>query len=352
MKNADNKDTVDIKISALRILAALAVIWLHTNGTALVHPEIVEVDYDHARWFAVNYYLMRWGVPVFLMLTGALLLNRKKDLTPRMCLVKYVRRILFAVLLFGAAYAFVLHIGTDGALRALLKAPWYAVTGRTADHLWYCFILIGIYLILPVLKAFTDNAPRSWVFYVLVSVFVMGMAVPTVNRLFSLHVPFNIALTYPVFYVLCGYYMDRYRNSRYRLLLLFGFLTLLLAVGILAWRDPALETSRFDYNSPVTALSAVCLFGLFFGKENEAAGTRSGSARIKKWLWRIDRLCFGVYLIHPVFIQGLYRIVRLTTMHFHHYRLGTVLVFLIVTALSFLSCALLRLIPPMRKYVL
>ncbi len=202
MTTLKNRDAKDLRISLLRITATLAIVWLHTNGTTVVHPEIIEVDEAHARWFVVNYYLMRWGVPIFLMITGALMLNRKKELTPDECIFKYARRIFFAVLLFGSAYSFVLGAGSDTIIGSLLKAPWHAVSGRTAAHLWYCFMLIG------------------------------------------------------------------------------------------------------------------------------------------------------VYLIHPIFIQGFYRILKFTPMHMGAYRLGTVLIFLIVSLLSFLACAVLRLIPPMRKYVL
>ena len=345
-------DAKDLRISLLRITATLAIVWLHTNGTTVVHPEIIEVDEAHARWFVVNYYLMRWGVPIFLMITGALMLNRKKELTPDECIFKYARRIFFAVLLFGSAYSFVLGAGTDTIIGSLLKAPWHAVSGGTATHLWYCFMLIGVYLILPVLKTFVDHAPRRWVFTVLVCIFIFGMVIPTINRVFALHIEFSIAVTYPVFYILCGYYMDRYRTDRCRPLYLIGLPVLLLATGIAACLDPTLDAARFDYMSPVPALEAVCIFGLFFGNENTPAVLRTVSPSLKKRLWQIDRLCFGVYLIHPIFIQGFYRILKFTPMHMGAYRLGTVLIFLIVSLLSFLACAVLRLIPPMRKYVL
>ena len=68
-------------ICKLRIIATLAVIWLHTNGTIWGNQELFLLSDGQKRFFAVNYYLMWWAVPVFFMITGYLLLDKNKNIT-------------------------------------------------------------------------------------------------------------------------------------------------------------------------------------------------------------------------------------------------------------------------------
>ena len=70
---SDNKI---IAFDGLRILAAFAVVVLHT-----VAPLFLDL-YQSYDWNVANVYesLVRWSVPVFFMISGALFLNKRKGL--------------------------------------------------------------------------------------------------------------------------------------------------------------------------------------------------------------------------------------------------------------------------------
>ena len=59
-----------------RILAILAVIFLHVAATGVENAD----DLGSSQWWIANVYdsLVRWSVPVFVMLSGALLLSGNK----------------------------------------------------------------------------------------------------------------------------------------------------------------------------------------------------------------------------------------------------------------------------------
>lgn len=86
-------------INSLRLLATLSVIWLHTSAGLL---DIREIACDNVKfWLSCHKYCMQFGVPVFVMISGALFLNPAKEIGFPLMLRKYVKRIGLALLIFG-----------------------------------------------------------------------------------------------------------------------------------------------------------------------------------------------------------------------------------------------------------
>lgn len=329
-------------ISYLRISSALAVVWLHTNGTIYGNQELFILTANQIKWFTVNYHLMKWSVPVFLMITGALLLQRDRKITIHECVCKYSRRQLFAVLLFGTFYAVIIEISSNGITPLIaIKSIWGAITGNTASHLWYCFLLIGIYLILPVLKPFIDKTDNKEILYLLIVLFVFDFFIPFINIVFDQKIQFNIPFAYALFYLICGYYMTQIRKKTW----IHGVVACvaMAMIILLSYFKSALALQGLEYSSPIVALLAISLFGLF---------QRVINIKNRKVLWKIDRLCFGVYLIHPLFIQFFYRVFAFTPIRFSNYQIGTVLIWGIVCMLSFGLSWIANKIPVMKKYIL
>ena len=109
------------------------------------------VPVDSARWLALTGWdsLVRWPVPVFVMITGALFLPRKTSVRDALC--RYVPRMALAYLIWAAIYA--LHSAGPGAeFRELVNA---AASGHY--HLWYLPFLCGVYLMLPFLQKIAED---------------------------------------------------------------------------------------------------------------------------------------------------------------------------------------------------
>lgn len=96
------------------------------------------------------------------------------------------------------------------------------------------------------------------------------------------------------------------------------------------------------YQSPVIVLLSICIFELF----------RKQEVKCSEKIWKIDRLCFGVYLIHPIFIQFIYRFLHITPVSFDFYYLVVVGLFLFFVLCAFGGAFVLNRISPLRKYVL
>ena len=70
-------NTKRVDISILRIMATLAVIFLHTNNTILNNTQNYQLSSENKFLMSVNISIMNWAVPMFLIITGALLLNKE-----------------------------------------------------------------------------------------------------------------------------------------------------------------------------------------------------------------------------------------------------------------------------------
>src|SRR5699024_2388497 len=98
--------------------------------------------------------LMTAGVPIFLMISGALFLTPEKKITIERLLKHYVRRILLALLIFGTVFAVMELVMTERTFSLTMVGKGFLMTlsGNTWAHMWYLYELIGLYLITPLLK--------------------------------------------------------------------------------------------------------------------------------------------------------------------------------------------------------
>ena len=342
-------------ISKLRIFATISVIWLHVNGTIWGNHDMFELNDGQKRFFAVNFYLMHWAVPVFFMITGYLLLNKDKRITIRDCCFKYTRRVLLALLLFGSFFSAVILLSEgENTLFLIPKALIGVISGKTFSHLWYCYELIGIYAVLPFIKVVTDNIDEQELKYIISILLIFDFVMPFLGFVIENTINFYIPFSYPLFYLLCGHWFSINDCKSNRLV---GMLSIVLGliVALIAYLMPTENNFILGYNSPLIAGLAVTIFSIF-AEYQKTDIDRSVNLNVgnttKQKLWIVDRLCFGTYLIHPLFIQIFYRVLGFTPIEFRVYQVGTIIVFVIVLIMSFAGSAILRKIPILKKYVL
>lgn len=335
-----DRKNYDPRISRLRILAAVCVIWLHTCSTLAENRSLFGLTDSQYVFFGAAFQIMYWAVPVFFMITGALLLGKQTDY-PR-CLRRYCGRVLLALTVFGIPFAALKIVGETRKVSAsLIPQTLLAVlSGESFAHLWYLYVLLGIYLVLPVLQLAVSRMEDGHWRYLLGAMFVLAFLLPTVQALTGVKIAFTIPFAYPLFYVLAGYRLytnpPKWNPAR-------DVLCILLAGGcmIAAWMAGFSPRVVGGYSSPLTALMALSVFSLAMGLREPGRA-----------LWQLDRLCFGAYLIHPLFIHFVYRLLKLTPVSFSVYPLAAVGFFVGFVLCAFAGSWLLNRIPLLRKYVL
>ncbi|MDR1955857.1 MAG: acyltransferase family protein, partial [Treponema sp.] len=110
----------------------------------------------------------QWCVPIFVMITGVLLLNPEKNITVERILKKYVLRILLAIIIFGIPYCFMeifFDSGLSFHINQISSALLNTIQGKSWDHMWYLYMIAGLYLCIPLIKIFVINASKNIVKY-------------------------------------------------------------------------------------------------------------------------------------------------------------------------------------------
>lgn len=291
----------------LRIISICAVVAIHTFGPLAANPEI----HGSGPW-ALSVLLSSgsiWAVPVFVMLAGALSLRERAHADgPRSFYVRRAVRIVPALIAWTFIYlvlvrAVILHeaISPTDAVLEIIDA-------RTYPHLYFLWLIAGLYLAGPVLAAFLHGGDRRRA--AITSATVLGFTllifmIPAVLGLKALGHPIQLgALTFWLAYVgyfLVGYALSLFRFSRRWLVsaglgvVVFGGITLAETVWpnqLVVLRAIALP----EYLGVVVAALSICVFivGATLLDRIQIG------ARLARFVLTLSEASFGVFLVHLV----------------------------------------------------
>ena len=346
-------------LDVLRVLATCAVVLMHvlTGATDVTDASIVP-EYRSLLLSVMD--LVTWCVPIFLLISGYLFLNPERTLTYPVMIKKYCRRIALAILLFGVPYAASELVVAERTfrIRMIPEALKMTLMGHTWSHMWYLYLILFLYLITPLLKKVLRVLP-VWAVVAMMAVIFLGSSVaPFLNKVLDVNsIPVLPDGGVYFLYYLCGYFfavrevgVDKGRNV---------WLTAAVAVlvlGMILSRTLAGFSIQMAYNYPFTVLLAVLLF---------AAGWIVSIKKHRIPWQEAGALSFAVYLVHPVYVNLLYKFVKITPFTVleqcgvQSVAAGQAVLILLLAAFCLVVLALatatawvLRKIPVLRKYVL
>ena len=337
-------------LDALRVIAICAIVLLHVAGSYWY-----VLDVDTSAWQAMNLYdcATRWGVPVFVMISGTLFLDPARPQPIRKLWTKNIPHIVVLILFWGIIYALLYHMPqavTPGKLLGFLK---YWVFGP--QHFWFLFMLIGLYVLVPVLRCITANDTALKYFLVLGLVLnlvapalLSGERLPVIQELLDMFM-IRMPLGY-VFYFALGYFLASRTVPRVWRIILYiaGALSLAAAVFASSWvslvagaPDNALIASTYPY---MLASAAVFVaVRQFFAKRTHDESRASSRA-----LRELSACTLGVYAIHIIVLRALMS-AGLSAVAFEPF-LAVPLLALATIVISFAFAWLLRRIPFIGRY--
>ncbi len=226
------------------------------------------------------------GVPLFLMITGALLLNRDYGSLPSFLKHRFLR--------IMPAFLF-----------------WAIIFSHTVLTYWYVWLMIGIYLFLPIINSFIKEYEMKGVEYFLIIWFITILM-----NTFGFYPFYELELSYffgYIGYVVLGYYLfnKKFNLSSSKLLiisvLLFLIFTLVGFHFTFFASQIAEKHSWITYLQIAVVLQSVGVF-LFFKNLEEYGGNNRVILSIKKLSFNkvVNSLSFcsyGMYLDHHVFLD-------------------------------------------------
>jgi len=246
--------------------------------------------------------LVRSCVPLFVMLSGALILN--KDYELKEFLQKRFTRVLIPFVAWTFIYLLFNHYYL-GRTYTLSHVIGYFLFKPVSYHLWFVFMIISLYLATPVLRRWLKSAPDKEIIFFLLICFIGALLNPFFKKWAGNSLGFHLQffMGYTGYYVL-GYYMaNRDFNLNAlpaTLMFITGFLGTALGTYWLTAKSGKFDAFFFEYLTPNVLLMSVGLFQLFKLQLNTKIFPSAFSSII-------NETSLGIYFIHVMFLVILNR---------------------------------------------
>ncbi len=337
-----------IYLDILRILASIAVIAIHVAAQNWKYFSV-----DTYEWGAFNFYnsLSRWAVPVFCMISGALFLDCDRDVKIKNLYSKNILRMGISFLVWSTFYLFVIHNVETMKLTEIIKT-----IASGCYHMWYIFLIIGFYAIVPILRKISSS-PGTTRYFIFISVIVTFL-IPTLTLIPELSWTkaivsksfLNLTLGYtPYFFI--GYYIVKYDISKKikRLIYVLGPLSFLaIMVGSLALSQPKDKFfgSLYEYNSFTVLFQSLFVFVVI----KDMFENRRYSRGTEEIISSLSKDTFGVYMLHVFFIILIEKVLDFDSVTINPY-IGIPIIIATTYLLSEVASFILNRIPIIKKYI-
>lgn len=168
-------------LDVIRCVAMIMVIGVHCIDPFYISPTMRAIP-EYTHWAAIYGSLLRPSVPLFVMMTGLLLLPVKKQPLGKFY-KKRIYRVLFPFLIWSVLYSmFPWVTGVLGLPKEIIGDFFCYTQGQESqslidslkdvamipfnfshkeNHMWYIYLLIGLYLYMPFFSAWIENADRK-----------------------------------------------------------------------------------------------------------------------------------------------------------------------------------------------
>lgn len=294
-------------IDNLRALATIGVIVLHVSGPLIYRFGEISMSW----WWIGDIFnsLVRCSVPIFLMVTGALLLPKEYPLST--FLKRRFLRVLVPFLFWASIHILMnlilkIHSGEVYDVKTALDNIGTKINSGVAYHYWYVYLIIGIYLFLPILGKWVRNSTDKEVLYFLILWLVITLLSQTPVARFKYYSQITYFFSGSIGYVVMGYFLTTYpfisKSKRTLALLL---LTLVLALLFTIYGTYYLSTNSgrsvqtlYSYFSPNVIIITICIFLLFSIFATKTPFLDKGLAGVSKY-------SYGIFLSHVLVLTFL-----------------------------------------------
>lgn len=329
----------------MRIIAASMVVCIHSNVYYLHNAT------DKIQWLAVMIMtaLCVVSVPLFFMVSGACNIV-KEETTSFVVLFKFKIPKTFIPFLVWSLIYVVLRIVTG-------KAEFTAVTFLSLIwepayyQFWFMYSLFGMYLCIPIFQFLILKSSKHLLQYILIFWLVSSLILPLLVRYvpgFRLSQHFDLIFLegYWGYFFLGGYLRKYVSNCDKRTIASLFFLGLIITIGgaIIEWKfTPEDKYYGYWYSAyllPGAAMMAVGVF-LFF----QDVKIKTSYHRV---VCLLSELTMGVYYIHLLFITAY----EMATIGKQPTFINAVVKLGVIVFVSFLACAILKKVKPLRKFLI
>ena len=318
-------------IDTLKFIAIFAVIGIHgfylSGGAEILHFKISEFNQ-----------IFRFAVPLFLMITGALFLN--KEIILEEYLKKRVVRVVYPLIFFTV----------------LIYVT--CISNRILSYYWYSWMIIGALLAIPVINKFIQHSEEKEIQYYLI-IFIIFSIINQVLHFYKLRYALDISFFYtPVSYLVLGYYIFN-KNTDYSPKLKVVLSVLLFIVATIV----KIKTGNYIYSYEfiswldlsffqIIQVSSVFIFVKTIYESKKSLIYKILEINVfKKSILSVSRSSYGMYLVqHPLIFQIIKPIVDSIDMTGTQSFLLCVFSIIFVFFISWIIVVILSKVPILNKF--
>ncbi|MGH4120708.1 acyltransferase [Clostridium sp.] len=293
----------DISYEIMRTLACFFVVALHVFASHFnMYGKI-----DTSSWlFAESIStISRFAVPLFIMVSGALLLG--KDITIKNALKKAIHFLLILIA-WSIAYILITHMYLDNKTYSIKKIVLMFLNNEISSHLWYLYMLIGIYITLPFIRHIIKKIDLNLLKYYLIvylSFSTITMVPLLISTLFNLNIKIYLKVPFMEYQLGClilGYYIKKHLHITkliYILSIVSFFLINIATISLTyleSYKSGSAVESYYNKNFASIILPAVCLFIVV----KYISKYISEKSLWTKFFSFIGSISFEIYLVHLI----------------------------------------------------
>jgi len=338
----------------IRSAACIGVVGIHVSGFVKPFLPIGCPNW----WFAQTFNVAcRCSVPIFIILSGALLLKPGQNESLKIFWIKRLQRVGLPLLSGSAIYYLWNHYahGIQLSLRYIAKT---LIAGKPYFHLYFLFLISGLYLVTPILRIYLKSASKRDCQYFILTSFILAILYSIfIHFLWKLRlIEFLNAVT--LFIPFIGYFLMgsyiRHNEITWRTAgssLLFSMALLITVLGGFILEKNFGRNSMglylYNYLSPTVIMMSVLWYLILQRIGPVFSNYLSQNGWMEKMCYQFSRASLGIYILHPLILEVLDKRCGLSAFSFTPW-LGILIITLITTVLSFAIVLLVRRIPYLR----
>lgn len=288
----------------LRVIATIGVIGIHVSSE--YQPSKGNVS-EYSFWIG-NIFdsLSRFSVPVFVMLSGALLLSKEYGIGVFM--KKRLMRLLVPFLFWSLIYTLKSlwessDAGTNLAASSIIQTIITQYRDGSSIHFWYIYMIVGLYLFVPIIGKWARNCTEKEMLYFLgIWIFTLFFGQPFLE-IFKPHIDLTYFSGF-LGYLVLGYYLrvKTFKNRQQQNLIAWlclstGALSTIFGTYFLHYFYDEYSNQFYECLTPNIALYSSGLFLLFKDKDI----SEKFFVKVRDFICKYS---YGIFLVHVlVFFQ-------------------------------------------------
>lgn len=311
MANLNKKNRL-LSYDIIRVVALTFSILCHVGSYfVMTYPYPWQIEFITGNIFAEA----SASIPLFIMLTGALFLREEKKFDLDRFLKKSWLPLVILTIVWTIFYALLYGYGLpilkhDSTSYETFISYLLTFNGSFYPHMWYSRMIIGMYLLIPVLRLFVKKENKQYIKWIIIGSIIVQF-IPATLEMFTTQYYTTLRMFMDTFYMqplqgyvvyfLLGWYLTTFPLSKRnrRILYVLGLIALMISILAPQFYITQIPGIRFYVHSGLDIISltwGVAVFAFLLSIFKDKINTNQQSITFSNYV-------YGMYIAHVLFLE-------------------------------------------------